>query len=372
MHRKTWMEIDLDAVEANVRTAKERSGKKIIAVVKADGYGLGDLAVANAAVTAGAEMLAVSSCDEAMILRNKGYRGDVLILGHTDAEDLARMIKQKIAVPAYSTLWVKNAIEAGCRGLRVHIKVDTGMNRIGFKDNAEIRQAIHDLTEAGAEVEGIFTHFACADTDPEFTKVQFERFRRAVEEADHSFRWIHCDNSEATLSFKDDLSNACRFGIGMYGISDTYKGLKHAVSLWSEIFLVKQVPAGETIGYGATYRTEEPEWIATMPIGYADGLVRKNQGRTVYIDGEYAPIVGRVCMDQTMIKLPRPMAEGTKVELFGPHLSLEAMAEDLGTIPYEIICLISERVTRIYTRNGTQVDEFNGRVIESKYSPEGQ
>jgi alanine racemase len=306
------------------------------------------------------------------MFRNEGYTGSLLILGATDPADVSTMIEHDISVPAYCSEWVDAVLANHPAGLKVHMKVDTGMNRIGFKDNAEIRQAIHDLTEAGAEVEGIFTHFACADTDPEFTKVQFERFRRAVEEADHSFRWIHCDNSEATLSFKDDLSNACRFGIGMYGISDTYRGLKHAVSLWSEIFLVKQVPAGETIGYGATYRTEAPEWIATMPIGYADGLVRKNQGRTVYIDGEYAPIVGRVCMDQTMIKLSRPMAEGTKVELFGPHLSLEAMAEDLGTIPYEIICLISERVTRIYTRNGTQVDEFNGRVIESKYSPEGE
>ena len=134
--------------------------------------------------------------------------------------------------------------------------------------------------------------------------------------------------------------------------------------------MVKQVPAGETIGYGATYRTEEPEWIATMPIGYADGLIRKNQGRCVYINGEYVPIVGRVCMDQTMIRLPYPMEEDSPVEIFGPHISLEDMAKDLDTIPYEIISLISERVTRIYTRGGKTIDEFNGRVIVSKYNPE--
>ena len=372
MHRKTWMEIDLNAIEENIRTAAEVSGKKIIAVVKADGYGIGDLAVANSAMAAGAVMLAVSSSEEALILRNKGYKGDMLILGHTDTEDIPRLIKEHVAVPAYSANWVRNVIAQGCRGLRVHIKADTGMNRIGFKDNEEIRTAVRDLCEAGAEVEGIFTHFACADTDPEFTKKQYERFISAVDAANHPFRWIHCDNSEATLSFHDDRSNACRFGIGMYGISDTFSGLKHAVSLYSEIFMVKQVPAGETIGYGATYRTEQPEWIATMPIGYADGLARKNQGRNVFIGGEYAPIVGRVCMDQTMIRLPYPMKEGSVAELFGPHVPLEDMAKDLETIPYEIICLISERVTRIYKRDGKTVDEFNGRVIESRYTPEAE
>ena len=370
MHRKTWMEIDLDAIEDNIRTAEKVSGKDVIAVVKADGYGLGDLAVARSAMDAGAKMLAVSSCDEAMILRNKGYKDQLLILGHTDTVDLPQLIKKQVAVPAYSPQWVKNAVEAGCEGLRVHIKVDTGMNRIGFKDSAEIKAAIRELTAAGAVVEGIFTHFACADSDPEFTKRQYEKFTEAVMAAGHTFRWIHCDNSEAALSFKDDLSNAVRFGIGMYGISDCYQGLRHAVSLCSRIFMVKQVPAGETIGYGATYRTEEPEWIATMPIGYADGLIRKNQGRCVYINGEYVPIVGRVCMDQTMIRLPYPMEEDSPVEIFGPHIALEDMAKDLDTIPYEIICLISERVTRIYTRGGKKVDEFNGRVIVSKYNAE--
>ena len=370
MHRKTWMEIDLDAIEKNIRTAEEVSGKDVIAVVKADGYGLGDLAVARSAMDAGAKMLAVSSCDEAMILRNKGYKDQLLILGHTDTVDLPQLTIKQVAVPAYSMQWVKNAVEVGCKGLRVHIKVDTGMNRIGFKDSTEIRTAIRELTAAGAVVEGIFTHFACADSDPEFTAKQYERFAEAVKASGHTFRWIHCDNSEAALSFKDDLSNAVRFGIGMYGVSDTYQGLRHAVSLWSRIFMVKQVPAGETIGYGATYRTEQPEWIATMPIGYADGLVRKNQGRCVYINGQYVPIVGRVCMDQTMIRLPYPMEEDSPVEIFGPHIALEDMAKDLDTIPYEIISLISERVTRIYTRGGKTIDEFNGRVIVSKYNPE--
>ena len=141
MHRKTWMEIDLDAIEKNIRTAEEVSGKDVIAVVKADGYGLGDLAVARSAMDAGAKMLAVSSCDEAMILRNKGYKDQLLILGHTDTVDLPQLTIKQVAVPAYSMQWVKNAVEVGCKGLRVHIKVDTGMNRIGFKDSIRAEAA---------------------------------------------------------------------------------------------------------------------------------------------------------------------------------------------------------------------------------------
>ena len=365
MHRKTWMEVDLDAIEENIRTAARESGKDVIAVVKADGYGTGDLAVAESALAAGAKMLAVSSVEEALILRTRGYEGPLLILGHTDAEDIPLLIQKRIAVPAYSASWTDRALRQGCRGLLVHIKVDTGMNRIGFRENREIREAVSRLKEAGAEVEGIFTHFACADTDPAFTAAQYERFASAVQAADHPFRWIHCDNSEASLLFRDDLSNACRFGIGIYGFSEGYRGLRHAVSLYSTVFLVKQIPAGETIGYGATYRTEEPEWIATIPIGYADGLIRKNQGRKVYINGEYVPIVGRVCMDQTMIRLPYRMEEGSVAEIFGPHISLEEMAEDLETITYEIISLISGRVTRVYKRNGKPVSEFNARMSEA-------
>ncbi len=364
------MEIDLDAVEENVRTAKTVSGKDVIAVVKADGYGIGDLAVADAACRAGAKMLAVSSCDEAMILRNKGYRGDMMILGHSDPEDLPRMAEKGVAVPAYSMHWVEEALRTDCEGLRVHIKVDTGMNRIGFREIPDVIEAIRKLTDRGCRVEGIFTHFACADFDPVFTKRQYDRFEEFVKAADYPFQWIHCDNSEAALSFDAPISNAVRFGIGMYGISETYSGLRDAVSLYSRIFLVKQVPSGETIGYGASYTTTEPEWIATMPIGYADGLIRKNQGRNVYIGGKLVPIVGRVCMDQTMLRLPEPLEEGTRVEVFGPHIPLSVMAQELDTIPYEIISLISDRVTRIYVRDGKPVDEINGRVIESRSWPE--
>ena len=366
MYRKTWMEIDLDALEYNIRMAKEISGKELIAVVKADGYGMGDLEVVNSALCCGASMMAVSSCDEALILRNKGYEGELLILGHTDPDELPMLAEKGVAVPAYSSSWVSGALQQNCSGLKVHMKVDTGMNRIGFHDSNELNQAIQALKQHGCEVEGIFTHFACADTDESMTARQLERFKTLCESTGHTFRWIHCDNSEATLTLRESFSNACRFGIGMYGITASNEvKLKSPVSMYSTLVYVKQLPAGETIGYGATYETTESEWIGTIPVGYADGLIRMNQGRHLYIDGEYVPIVGRVCMDQTMVRLPRQMKEGSVVELFGSHLPIETMAEELVTIPYEIFCLISERVTRIYTRSGVPVSERNMRMEDS-------
>lgn len=367
MHRNTWMEIDLDGIEMNIRRIKAICGKRLICVVKADGYGCGDLMVANTALSAGADMLAVSSADEAFILRNKGYEGKLLILGHTDAEDIEALAGADTAVPAYSMNWVRRIIQEHCEGLPVHIKVDTGMNRIGFRSVEEVREAIRLLKEAGCHVEGIFTHFACADSDPEMTRHQFEKFEAFVKGADYPFEWIHCDNSEATIWFRDDISNACRLGVAMYGVSDAIKDLLHPVALYSRIFLIKEIEAGETVGYGASYTAETKERIGTMPIGYADGFVRRNQGRLVYVSGQYAKIVGRVCMDQTMVRVPAETKEGARVELFGPHIPIETMADELGTIPYEILCLVSDRVTRVYFKNGKAFHEINGRILESEF-----
>ncbi len=267
MYRNTWMEIDLDALYENIERIRKKNGKRLIAVVKAGGYGCGDLAVAKTAIKAGAKMLAVSSVDEALILRNKGYKGKLLILGHTDPEDVSVMVKEKISAPAYSLNWVRKIIGRDCAGLRIHIKVDTGMNRIGFREIGEILQAIRLLEANNCVIEGIFTHFACADTSPEMTERQFMQFHEIVNALNYPFDWIHCDNSDASVMLEEDFSNAFRLGISMYGISSYMKDLNYPISLYSRIFLVKKVPAGESIGYGATYTTTQEEWIGTMPIG---------------------------------------------------------------------------------------------------------
>ncbi|MBQ9047223.1 MAG: alanine racemase [Solobacterium sp.] len=362
MYRDTWFEIDLDAIRANVRTIRRISGKKFIAVLKANAYGCGDIRVCRAVVDAGAEMVAVSSLEEALVLRGEGYDGELLILGATKAEDCNKLKDNNITATAYSADWVDAFCAQDCAGLKVHLKVDTGMNRIGFRTVDELRAAKEKLLAAGVSLEGIFTHFACADSSREMTDRQYLKFAEAVQALDYPFRWIHCDNSDASVSFRDPLSNACRVGISLYGISAFRDDLKPALSMYTRIFHVKKVQAGETIGYGATYTATDEEMIATIPIGYADGFVRANQGRKVFAEGALCEVVGRVCMDQTMIRLPVYRPEGTLVEIFGPHIPLEKMAADLQTIPYEIICLISSRVTRIYIENSRKIAEDNPRL----------
>ncbi|MBR2067286.1 MAG: alanine racemase [Solobacterium sp.] len=366
MYRNTWMEVNLDAIKDNVIRSKEICRKRIIAVLKADAYGCGDSHVARAVLSAGAEMLAVSSMDEALMLRNEGYEGKILILGATEKEDVELLIKEKISVAAYSAAWVDSITKQNCVGLQFHLKIDTGMNRIGFKTIEEAKWALESLLNAGCIAEGIFTHFACADQkDQVETNKQFTRFKEVYEALNYNFPWIHTDNSDATLSFKDELTNACRIGISMYGVNNYDISLRYPISLHTKVIMVKEVDEGERIGYGLTYQAKKKEYIATLPIGYADGFVRKNQGRCVYIDGQYCEVVGRVCMDQVMVRLEKEVPIGTDVEIFGPHIHLEKMAEELDTIPYEVICLISGRVTRTYIWEGENLEE-NARILKSE------
>lgn len=370
MYRKTWLEVNLDAIEDNVRTIHAICGKRFIAVLKADAYGCGDIEVADAVLRAGADMLAVSSLDEAMMLRNQGCNAEILILGATDPKDAQLMQEENITVAAYSPEYVSSLAEYGCAGLKVHLAIDSGMTRIGFRSLAESQTALQTLLGAGAVVTGIFTHFSCSDFDPDFTNHQYQIFADTVRGLNYNFDWIHCDNSDATINFKDPLSNGCRVGISLYGISTYKDDLKRPLSFYSTVVMVKQVHAGDKVGYGATYTAKEGEWIATVPVGYADGFVRANQGRHVYVDGQQCEIVGRICMDQMMIRLPYQVPVGTRVELFGEHIRLEDMAKDLNTIPYEIICLLSGRVTRTYVEHGQVISEANERLTKSIHSGE--
>ena len=363
MYRKTWLEINLDAIYENVKSIKEICKKKFIAVLKADAYGCGDIQVAEACLDGGADMIAVSSLDEAVILRNKGYEGELFILGAVDPSEISVLIERNIATAAISTKWAKEVTAQNCKGLKVHLAYDTGMNRLGCSTLEELHECSDILKNHSVLIEGIFTHFCNTDNeDKTYTDNQFALFKEAVTSFDTPFKWVHCDNSDATIFFKDDISNACRIGISLYGISPYKKDLLPALSMYSEVFMTKTVFAGESIGYGWTYTSKNDELIGTCPIGYADGLIRKNQGRLVYVEGMMCEIVGRVCMDQCMIRLEHDVKPGTKVEIFGPHISLEKMAEELDTIPYEIICLINSRVTRKYIYHGKTICEVTPRL----------
>lgn len=363
MLRKTWLEINLDNLYDNCCFMIKHTNKKLIAVIKANGYGCGDVEIAKVALDAGASMLAVSSLDEAMALRNGGIEAPILILGYVEPSDASLLIENNISTSVVSLDWVKELVKENINGLKVHLKVDTGMNRIGIKDIDELKEAYEILKNAKADVEGIFTHYACSDVDPSFkTDEQFSKFKRAYKALNAKFKYVHCDNSDASLTYQEDITNSFRLGIGMYGYCSYKSELKKVISLYTTIINVKTVNKGETIGYGATYTCEEDEIIATLPIGYADGFIRKNSGRNVYVNGEYATIVGRVCMDQCMIKLSKKYPIGTIVELVGDHISIEDMAKDLDTIVYEIITNFNERLTRKYIKNNKEYLIVNKRV----------
>lgn len=368
-YRNTWAEINLDYFLNNVQILKQYTQKEVFCVVKANAYGHGDYHIAKEAQKAGCPYVAVSSLDEAMALRKQGYDGNILILGFVGIGDILVAKMNNITVTAVSLDWVGQlcAHYADLSGLKVHLKIDTGMNRIGIKKVDEIKQALALLLTKNVNVEGIFTHYHSADEEDKTKCIRQKNwFYHVLDSLDYSFRWIHTSNSDASLSFHDERSNAVRPGLALYGIKSVPSSLPLSpiLSLSTKIICVKEVKKGETIGYGATYQCTKDEWIATIPIGYGDGFVRANQGRFVCIQGHPYEIVGRVCMDQCMIKLDRPYPVGTKVEIISAMISLNDMAMQLNMIPYEVLCLLSDRIPRVYLKDGDVIDTINIRIHE--------
>lgn len=362
LFRDTWAEIRLDRIEQNIKILQAVSRKDFFAVIKANGYGCSDEYIAKVASECGAAYLAVSSLDEALYLKNKGVFTNILVLEYIPPQALSIACKNGITATASSLNWVKEAINTDITGLKVHIKYDTGMNRIGFKTIKELNEGIHLLQNCGVDIEGIYTHFACADSEDNLKcKEQIEYFQKAISSQNCSFRWIHCSNTDAAVHFNDNTSNAVRYGIGMLGVSSYNLNLKPVVSLYSRIVHIKQVKQGESIGYGLSYHAVQDEWIATIPIGYADGWIRKNQGRCCVVNGCECEFVGKICMDQAMVRVPQPYPIGTIVELIGEHMPIDRVAKELDTIPYEVMTLISDRVTRQYCTNIGIIDTLNRR-----------
>ena len=366
-YRPTQALVNLEAIRDNVRNLKNFLGSKtaIIAVVKADGYGHGEVEVAKAAFEAGAQMVSVATPDEAVRLRVAGISGDILVMGPSPLAFAEKAAKLGIVITVYSAEWLQAAIGVSAtfvQPLKIHVKIDSGMGRIGLRDAGEL-QSLVDIVDKSEFVlmDGIFTHFACADEqDPDRTQEQFATFMQLVNTLPKKPRLIHASNSAATLLYPEYALDAVRFGIGLYGIAPSeYVGgklpfqLKKAFQLESELAYVKLLEAGNRISYGGTYETSKNEWIGTIPIGYADGLKRGLRGQEVLIGGERMPIVGTICMDQCMVKLSRELPIGEKVVLIGrqgeEEITMEEWAERLGTIPYEIAVTIAKRVPRIYT-----------------------
>ncbi|SDN38903.1 alanine racemase [Psychrobacillus sp. OK028] len=363
-YRPTFIQVNLQAIQNNIKRLKQTLSEHtdVIAVVKANGYGHGDIAVAQAALQAGANLLAVATPEEALHLREAGIQADILLLGTSPSSFLEEASKQNITLTAYSYEWL-NATRDCQLPLKMHIKIDSGMGRIGFTDETELKKALAFINERDwLQITGVFTHFATADEeDQNFFLKQVSTFEKFLQVFEKRPAIVHTSNSAVALMHPDQHWNAVRFGISMYGIapSSWVHGelsfpLEKALSLHTEVMHVKKVPKGSTIGYGATYVAQEEEWIATIPIGYADGLLRKLHNQSVLIKGKKVPIVGKICMDQCMIRLDEKVKIGEHVVLLGKQgkeeILIEEWAEALQTIPYEVCCTFSNRIPRIYSK----------------------
>ncbi|GGF33185.1 alanine racemase 1 [Halobacillus andaensis] len=377
-YRDTWAEINLSNIDFNIKQLrkhlKEETG--IYAVVKANGYGHGDIQVAEQALESGADRLAVSLLDEAIKLRRAGMTCPILVMGWIRPEDAVVASEYDVAITVFQKEWFEQVETEKLKNpLNIHMKWDTGMGRIGIRTTEEMDAILNEIKKHPFfKLDAIFTHFATADEED--TSYYEEQERRLEELVNHLQKvWpedvdIHSGNSAASMRFPDRMKQFIRFGISMYGLypsGDVKKErpieLQPAFSLNSRLIHVKKVGPGESLSYGATYTTSETEWIGTVPVGYADGWIRKLQGFEVLVDGKRHPIVGRICMDQFMIRLDQEYSLGSKVTLIGKQnqeeVHMDDVAEHLETINYEIPCTISYRVPRMYIKHGHIVEVEN-------------
>ena len=376
--RRTWAEIDLDALEHNYRRARTLtgSGVRYLGVVKADAYGHGAVQIGRKLESLGADYLAVSSLDEARELRHGGITMPVLILGHTPPDMVPELIRYHItqAVSALAKAEEYSAAAVACGGtLRVHIKVDTGMSRLGFLvRGSHFDGGVASIAAAcalpGLDPEGIFTHFAVSDEDGEedesYTREQFGLFTAVIDalaQRGRTFAIRHCANSGALARYPEMYLDMVRPGIALYGAgADAQRlDLRPVMSLKTCVSTIKVFDPDTTVSYGRTFRTTERTRMGVLPIGYADGFFRGLSNRaSVLTDQGPAPIRGRICMDMCMVDLTElpDVHVGDAAEIFGQRQRVDDLASMLGTIPYELTCAVSKRVPRLYLEGGAVVE----------------
>ncbi len=379
--KRTWAEISLDAIAHNFHSIKDKVGEKpkICCVIKADGYGHGAVELAHIYEKLGADFFAVSNIDEGIEIRTSGVKLPIVILGYTPVRDAQRLAQYNISQAVFSLEYAK-ALSAQCAEYgcvcKIHIKCDTGMSRIGFmcqefpRDDYSVKEICEACALTNLQPEGMFTHFCVSDETDEgraFTQKQYENFnhvRRALEENGLNIPIYHCSNSGAIEDYADTYCDMVRAGIILYGLAPSPKlagrlDLQPAMTLKTTVAYVKDLKKGATISYGRTFTAEKDMKIATVPIGYADGYVRQNAAEGyMLVNGKRAKIVGRICMDQTMLDVTDidDVQIGDEVIVFGTgehgEPTADTIAQNTGTINYEVVCLVGKRVPRIYYKNG--------------------
>ena len=377
--RRTWAEIDLDALAYNYRRLKTHvgDGVKFMGIVKADAYGHGSVQVSRCLEKAGADYLAVSSIDEAMELRVGGISMPILILGHTPRDQVSKLIEnnitQTITCEAKAINYSKEAMRIG-KPLKVHIKVDTGMSRLGYLCEGDffeggIRGIVEDCQMPGLDPEGIFTHFSMSDEEGDealaYTRHQLKLFNDVIatveEKWGKKFRLRHCANTGATARYPETHLDMVRPGLLLYGYGEFARdlGLQPVMSLKTAVQTIKSYPAGTKVSYGGTYTTDRKTRMGVLPYGYADGFLRSLSNKaSVMTEEGPARQCGRICMDMSMIDLTDKMSVGvgSEVEIFGKRNPIEDMAAAGGTIPYELVCAVSKRVPRVYLEGGQVIE----------------
>ena len=380
--KRTWAEVSLDNLEHNYRAIKNHipEGCRFLGVMKADAYGHGAVPLSHALCELGAEYLAVSNLEEAIQLRRGGVRAPMLILGYTPASFADTMVFMDITQEVHSLEYAKE-LDTALAGtnyiLNVHLKLDTGMTRIGFFAYDHERTLPELLEVCGLphlHVEGVFTHFCVADSkapeDEAFTRTQYARFTAMLDAlAAHGIRpeLRHCASSGATILYPEFALDMVRPGIATYGHapSEDAEGildLRPLMTVRTTVAQLREIPAGTSISYGRTYTAERDMRVAVLPIGYADGLLRGLSGKVSFrIRGRMARSVGRICMDMCMVDVSEipGIRVGDEAALFGYDtdgtlLPCERIAQQAGTISYEILCGISKRIPRIYMQDGRE------------------
>ena len=371
--RPTHLRVNLDALLTNYKKLRNLNPGKIgLAIVKADSYGLGSKVIADYLYKNGVRHFATATLEEALELKDVVKESMVLVLGVTNPKNVKYAVENDISLTCPSKEWFEETLkelEKIDGKLKFHIKLETGMNRIGTSEEKELIE-IHNLFYSEKmEFEGIFSHYSNADgEDNEYDDYQTANFNRLVELFKLKPKYIHIDNSAGAIKYsdRDDICNLSRIGIALYGCypsSNIEKlnkvSLEPVVSLVSKVTHVKKVPKGTKVGYGISYEALEDEYIATIPIGYADGLLRRAQGFKLNVAGEECEVVGRVCMDQLMVRCSENIKVGDDVLVFGEYnnqqISVDDFAAYQNTISYEVFCCINKRVPRKYYINNMEL-----------------
>lgn len=379
---RTWAEINIDALKYNVENIRKITNPdaKLMAVVKADAYGHGYKRCCEALLESGVDCFAVAMASEAVQIRRAGIKTPVLILGATLPEEADAIVEYDLMPNVYNYEFAKKISDSAVsknKFVKIHLKIDTGMSRLGFvagEDNGRIIEEIIRISKLpNIEIEGIFSHFACSDEkDPEYTYAQFDRFMKLICELEKEGIKIPCRhiaNSGAIIMYPEMHLDMVRAGIILYGYHPSQEvdkeklPLEPVMSLKTRITQVKESERDIGVSYGKTYITDKKTKIATIPVGYADGYSRcLSHKAKVEIGGELCDTIGRICMDQCMIDVTNVnnISIGDEVILFGDKkITADSIAGWMNTISYEVLCLVSKRIPRLYKEKGREPEKLN-------------